>query len=622
MPPAETARRAPRGAAVLLLAVVLVSHAPALLADYVQDDLVAVKTSPVVRRADPVEIFTSSYWKGAQGDDKALFRPVTVESYAVEVRVCGDPTPWVSHAVNVLLHFAAAWLLGLWALRLGLPFAASALASLLFAVHPAPSEAVFNVVGRAEILATLFTLAGALAFTYSAPWPAAEGGNPRPTPFPRLAAWTTALSLFLAVGSKEGGIVLAGLLPLQEILFRPPHRGELPRWILDRTAALAPCLLALVVWVILRTVALEAFFPLQNLPVFDNVLVGMSPDVRLWTALGLVARYARLMVWPWPLSHDYSGSTIGVEGSPFGLLPSVGVLVLAGAVALAFRAFSARASRLDSPLPVAASSRRRRIGLAAALLLGSYLVTANLLFPVGAALAERFLYLPAAGLSLLLAAAAAPHLGPAAAPATRRYLLAAFAVMLTLLASVGFRRAFDWRNEVSIFRSATLATPLSPRSHFALGAIATRGIDDTRSGGAAIDTALRHFAEALRLWPDYHLAVRERGLLFARQGDLASAEAVLHDSVRRVPEDGTAHYNLGQVLDRRGRHEEAEREFRKAVLWDPDLNRGWASLGHRYFETARYREAAIAYERAVALGRDDLVARLEESRSRARGEIP
>ncbi len=600
-----------------LLAAAVVTHAPALVAGYVQDDHVAIESNPVVARGDVLEILTSSYWKGAQGDDRALYRPVAIGSYAVERRLVGEPSPALSHAVNLLLHGMTAILLAVWARRLGVGALAAALAGALFAVHPAHSEAVYNVVGRAEILACLFTISGLLIFTYTAAWPGDPAATVRPG-LARAASWGSALCLFLAAASKEGGIVLLALLPIQEILFRPPPRGNATRWLVDRAAALAPCGAAIVVWLALRAAALEAFFPLQSLPPFDNPLVAMSPGPRLFTALGLVTRYAGRIVFPAGLSNDYSGPVIAEERSVVAPLPLLGVASLALAGVAAAAAFSPRSAErmAGTPLPLSASPTRRRVALGACLALASYLVTANLLFPVGASMAERFLYTPMAGIALAAGAWIDRGL---ASPRLRRIVIAAPAAALVALSLACFVRGFDWRSDRTIFSAAIRTTPRSPRSHFALGKLLTRTESDAPVSPERLREAIGHFRAALALWPDYDVAKLELGLALARLGDLDAAEPLFRDVLRRIPEDGTCHYNLGLVLDRRGRRAEAERSFRKAVLFDPDLDRAWASLGHLTFDEGRFADAERAYARAVALGREDLRARWSESKRRASG---
>ena len=44
-------------------------------------------------------------WEGASGDDKTLYRPTAILSYALERRLTGEPNALVAHVVNVALVF-------------------------------------------------------------------------------------------------------------------------------------------------------------------------------------------------------------------------------------------------------------------------------------------------------------------------------------------------------------------------------------------------------------------------------------------------------------------------------------------------------------------------------------
>jgi len=67
------------------------------------------------------------------------------------------------HLVNLLLHALNVWLVWKLAARL-LSSRAAWFAAALFAVHPIATEAVDNVVGRADLLAAMAVLAGLLIY--------------------------------------------------------------------------------------------------------------------------------------------------------------------------------------------------------------------------------------------------------------------------------------------------------------------------------------------------------------------------------------------------------------------------------------------------------------------------
>jgi Flp pilus assembly protein TadD len=533
----------PLAAACVLAAAVLVTHLPLLDSGYVQDDHVAIEGNAIVEAGSVSAILGAPYWEGAVGGDRTLYRPVTVGSFALERSALGGALPSVSHGINLILHVATSWLVFALAVRCGVAPVAALLAALLFAVCPSKSEAVANVVGRSEVLSALFTLAAVRC--------ASEVGH-------RGAAWTAAACVLLASGSKETGLVA---LPLVVLVALGGSRAR-AREVLG---TIAPSVLAFTIFVVLRTLALEAFFPPQPVPTIDNPLVVEHGVRYVATALGLVARYARIVFFPFGLANDYSGASIAIEASFFAWRPMLGIGIL-GALAVA-------------------ATRGRVAALFVAIALLPYLLVSNLLVPVGAIFAERFLYLPVAGLCLL-ASLAIEKLGARARPVA----LAAVAVLGIAM----FARSLDWKDDATIFAATARNNPKSPRAPYWLGKL-----DD-----------------AIENWPTFAGPWHEKGVALARKGDLPGAERAMRESVRLEPTRPVPRLDLGIVLHRRGELDAAEREVRKAVLLDPDDPRAFAELGHLRYETGRFAEAAESYRRAVALGRTDLLPRLNELEKR------
>ena len=472
--------------------------------------------------------------------------------------------------MNAALHLGVCGLLFLLARRLALGVSGAAVAALLFAVLPVHTEAIANVVGRAELLAALFGLIALLS------WGA--GG--------RRGSWGAAGAVLLALGSKEVAVVVPPLLVLWDLLRR---RGSGRAWWIERAGSLAPVGLAVVVWLVLRTVALETFLAPQTVHPVDNPLQLLDQPSRTATALGLAARAARLMVWPTGLSIDYSG---GVIEPVAGLLSA---RALAGAAVLLL-AVAAIARGLRHP-----AGRGSAIAMSGALFLLPYLVVANLLVIVGAIFAERFLYLPSAGPCLAAGIAADVAWARARAGRARVALAAVAGIVLVAMAAAAHARSRHWRDDTSIFAETVRTQPRSPRAHAVMARM--------HADAGRLEEALRELDTVTTVWPAYAMAWFEKGTLLGRLGRLEEAERALRQYMRLSPTYGSAHFNLALVLRRQGRTAEAERALRKAVLHDPGLHRAWAELGHLRFEQGRYREAAEAYSRAVALGRSDLAGR-------------
>ena len=115
---------------------------------------------------------------------------------------------------------------------------------------------------------------------------------------------------------------------------------------------------------------------------------------------------------------------------------------------------------------------------------------------------------------------------------------------------------------------------------------------------------------AVAVVPEYSVAWNEKGLIQARLGNHREAIRFFRKTLEIRPSFPRARLNLAIALGLAGRIPEALRSARMATLQAPDAPKPWAQLGHLLVDSGRPREAAAAYRRAVELGRDDLVPRL------------
>jgi Flp pilus assembly protein TadD len=586
------------GAALTVIGILLLgslAYAPSLGYPYLQDAVHAVWTNPVVERGDVVEIFTSDYWKATRSDRHTLYRPVTVLSFAFERILHDEASSWLSRLLGLLLHQLTAVMLFVYVRRLGAPTSVAAAVALSFTVHPLMLQAVVNVVGRADVLATGFTVLALWAMSHSGVW---RGGPVPSAGRQRLAAWSAALALFLALGSKEIAIAAALLVLIQQALFRPPRGAD--GWIRS-AAALAPCGLAIVTWAVLRTNAIGEFPGLQAIAPEDNVIVllGLEGVERAGTALAMAARYLGLFVLPLALSADYSGTAIAAQDGLFTPAALTGLVFLLAMTAVGFGPWIQR-GRNDAA----------RVGaIGAWLFLLPYLVVGNLVVLSAAGFAERLVYMPAAGFLLVAvvaldAAARRLRVPPSVAAAALCVLLVAAVVQVRSEARM-------WRSARDLYERSLAAEPRSLRFNMALAHL-YRGEDRPQE-------ALRHFELNVEHAPMDPGSWTDLGIFLVGRGEFDRAEPVLREAIRLDARRGAAHAYLGALLRRTGRPAEAERSLRRALLFQPGLLLSAEELGHLFFDSGRYAEAANLYRGCVRLGRTGLRERLARAEALAAG---
>jgi Tfp pilus assembly protein PilF len=545
--------------------VALAVYANTLGGGFVYDDVNAIRNNPFVRTGDVVGILTEPSWWGiARGP---LWRPLTTLTFALDHALHGlEPLGY--HVVNVALHAAvSALVLVVFAAVTAAPRVALA-SALLFATHPIHTEAVANLVGRAELLA-----AAGFFLAWRA-WLAADAAVARGAgPGPWMAA--TVVAYFLAMCGKENAVALPAVLAFADLLGRPD--GESVTALLRRRAArFAVLVAAALAFVACRAAVLGGVAPATDL--LDNPLATLAQPWRLMTALAVAGLYALRLVFPLWLSADYSYDQIPAVTSGADPRWLAGGLVLLGAAALGWWA-----RRRVPPLA---------LGLGFSAL--TFAVVANVFFLIGTIMGERLAYLPSAGYCLALGAAVAYAGG---ADARRRGWPAAFVAPLAAVIALYAARTVDrnavWHDPVRFFGAMVVDAPRSARSHRELGtALADVG---------RFAEARHEFEQSLAIKPDDANTLYNFGNALGHQGRYDEAAAVYRRALERKPSFVEALSNLGNVESLRGDQAAALVAMRQALAITPDSPSLLMNIANTLFRAGSYAEARATYEQALAL---------------------
>ena len=82
----------------------------------------------------------------------------------------------------------------------------------------------------------------------------------------------------------------------------------------------------------------------------------------------------------------------------------------------------------------------------------------------------------------------------------------------------------------------------------------------------------------------------------AEQGTLEEAATHLREAIRtREADDAKPHYNLGNVLLKRGELDEAAAQYRTAISIDPEYTSAHYNLGNVFFRQGDLKQAATQY---------------------------
>lgn len=396
------------------------------------DNKVLLLEDPRVRAATRENIsliLHRSYWWPYI--ESALYRPVTTLSYLLNYAVLGNQRePAGYHWINLILHTGNVLLLFAAALRLGRQVWPAFFIAAIWAVHPLSTEAVTNIIGRADLLAGGATLGAFLAYLR-----ASDTGGGRRLGWLVVAALATTIGVF----SKESAVAILGIVVLYDVTFRwgaTPLSRLMAGWL----AIVAPLM---VLWyqraVVLATV------PAQ-FPAVDNPIIGAGFWTGRLTAVAVIARYLRLIVWPRHLSADYSYNQIPLASGRAGdWIAWIVVLIAAAGTLALFR-------------------RKRLMFFAAAAAFLCFVPASNLVILSGTIMAERLVYLSSAGVIAC---------GVMALPARflnerRKAVAAALCIIVVVCAGRTWARNRDWRDDLTLWTATVEASPRSFKAHGAL----------------------------------------------------------------------------------------------------------------------------------------------------------
>jgi protein O-mannosyl-transferase len=528
-----------------------------------------------------------------------LWAPVTYTAWWLVSAAIGltgassiPPVAWPFHLASLIAHAAASLAVLSLLNRIVRDSGAALVGALVFAAHPLQVEAVAWASGLKDVLCGLFVLAALRAYVV-----AGDRGRSK-----RWGWWALSTVLVAAAMLSKPTAIVAPLLAIgldRALLGRT--WGRTIGWALP--------------WVVLAVPIAWIGAKVQP-PVFRPETVAVSGLDRMVVAEDAVAFYLRKLVVPWPMGVDY------------GHRPD---LVLAN-----------RSARLAWAMPLAivltcaaalVMFGRRRSGRAEAALVG-LLFCAPLAPVLGfvpfdfqqySTVADHYLYLPMAGVALMIAAVVArwdrivtERAIGRAGRLTGGAMNVAIGVLITGMVVASVAQERTWRNSQSLFDQALKANPTSWAAFNSLAAYAIDRGDYSQArtwaeraatlapmaAGPQITLgvararlndepgALEAYRRAVALEPANPVARVNLGGLLAKLGQGREAAEQLTQAVRLDGENADARLNLGALLDLAGRPQDAARELSVAVQLAPGNSKAHANLGIVLAEL-NHREAAL-----------------------------
>lgn len=560
---------------IVLAAVTLFAYGNAVHNSFVFDDRFFMDAA-LASSGGPLDFwhfFTQDVW-AAYGFESGLYRPLFASFIAVQSRIFGD---WAAgyHLVNVLLHVIVTLavygllrhLLSLHGHTRSRRSLAAALAAGVFAVHPVNAEVVNSVFNGSEMLVAIGVACGLLWFL--------KRLEPAPA-----RAWTgLGIVYFVILLCRESAATLPGLAVILIWTYSPgPWRARF-----RRSLPVLALLIPLGIYFAMRTHALGGASGTGL-----THLSGALPVPTTTDESGLAEQYVfgldriphaaqiwfaglQKIIWPYPLQIRPSWTTV-----PIWLTLAAQALLLAAALWGHLRKHSTALAALGFYY-VAWLPASRILGEARSA-------------PI---LAERFLYLPSIGLSILLAVALLLTLQKFK-PYRVAISVLLVVVALTLLTR---NRNEDWSSDVALFeREYAYGQPRLQTLRLVVQAEYMAG--NSARAAAICDEHRDQFR--------YGLLSNRCGSAYESLGRFGDAEAAFKIAAKRRKTFAAANQNLGNFYLRRGRRDEAIEHFELAVEAESspamrEYRSAWMLFALYPMDPERRREAQEHLDRALQL---------------------
>jgi tetratricopeptide (TPR) repeat protein len=466
--------------AILLLAalsvVVLAVFSPSLRSEFVYDSSEEILSWDFIH--DPGNLLTALTFRVMGMDVLDFNRPVAVTSLMFD-SLLWDRDPFGYHLTDILFHLLVACLVFLLIRHILLlrnpsrnptwPSIAAFLAALLFAVHPLVTEAVCEPANRKDLLAAAFGLDALLL---------AIRHDPKTGRGDLVRIFLCTLLCLLSIGSKEAGVAFPAILFLYWFLFRRGEPGAFWTW------AIAGSATAAIAFLIAR-------FSLEHHPSEVFIHAPTYPGGSLAQALliqpQILALYGFNLLWPLYLCADYSGYSVRSFPLPFSLF----LIALIAA-------------------PLAWWSRKdRRVLFGVGFAVAALLPVCNLV-PIYHPAADRYLYIPLAGL-VLLPAIALDSRWVSATSSRRRAAAALILVVVALLIPITLQREKVWSTGLALWQDTLERNPSSMPARINLPEVllqAGRVEEAKRQSEATLQTS---YKTNPWVWVDYAIELNRLG---------------------------------------------------------------------------------------------------------------
>jgi protein O-mannosyl-transferase len=558
---------------------------------YALDDYSCLKDNYIVQGGlkNLGTIFSTEYRYGykAWGSIGSLYRPATLSMFALEWQLSPD-NPKLYHLMNAFFYGLSGWLL--WAtwkrILVGYPAAMTAVAILIFMVHPVHTEAVANIKSRDEIMA-LLCCTGALYLL----WRYVEQSSIK---------WLigSLLVYFMAFFFKESAITFLAIFPLTMWFF-----GSITLSKNLKTAVLY--IIPAILFLMIRSKVLGAQSGKEVTSVLDNFIVEAPNQLAKWaSAFMMCGRYLWTLIMPHPLVSDLGFPqtkyvTFGDWKAILGFISYVGAFIWA----------------------LMNVGKKHFAAFAILFFLITFSLYCNIFIEIGTSYGERLMYVPSLGFAFGVAwllckifkisHEASQNFWNPAGKGTA--LWGTTAIVALLFGAKTIARNPVWYDSYALYAADIVNAPNAAKLNYHLALeYSKKGLSEKTGeleNKEMVEKAVATYTKALELYPQYHDAYGSRGLAQFRLKNYDKAYEDYQIALKYRPNDAKVLSNMGFIYFLRAQQNnnanndlgKAEEVYRKSVQYDPRFVDARRNLGAVFAMTKRFPEAIEQWKAALEI---------------------
>lgn len=459
-------------------------------------------------------------------------------------------------------------------------------AVLLFVAHPVHTEVIANLKSRDEIFSLLFiTLSLIFIFRYVE---LPSGKN-----FAGMV-----LCFVLALLSKEYALLLPAIAMVAVyIIYKKPLSYFRNEWFYTL------CVVAIAFMFYRYSVISTTAAQTMSTDLVNNPYQLATPVQKAATKIYVAFEYIKLLVWPHPLSADYSYSQIPYVG--FGNMQvwlSALFYLLAGTGTLYF------------------IYKRNLLALPLAVFIGFFFMVNNFLFDIGATMGERLIFHSSLGFCMLAAMGLNMVLQKTASAKAPLLTLLLTTVLLLPLSYKTVARNPDWKNNFTLFTRDVKYAPNScvtncnagaeyfNKGYFAVKNKKSMDRTDSLKVQQYADTAIGYLQKAVDIYTGYANAYVNLGICYLYKNNLEKAgenwsrAAALYNGIHpTLAVHSKVLLNKGLACGYNKDYQQASKYLSYASQLDPSNVEIWTNLAGSQFAQGYFTEAVTCFKKAIEL---------------------